>query len=72
MSKYATFYDENRPLKPIAQRKDLAILQIANELLSQSKDSNKDDDNDKDSQIPTLQRLARIPPIMSGSSTTST
>ncbi|CAF1565238.1 unnamed protein product, partial [Rotaria sordida] len=46
---------------------DLTILQTANDLLYQS----KDDDNDDDLQIPKLHRLARIPPIMSGSSTTS-
>ncbi|CAF1232293.1 unnamed protein product [Rotaria sordida] len=67
MSKYTNFHDESRPLRPIAQRGDLTILQTANDLLYQS----KDDDNDDDLQIPKLHRLARIPPIMSGSSTTS-
>jgi hypothetical protein len=67
LSKYTTFYDETRPLRPIAQRGDLAILQAANDLLRQS----TDDDNEQDSQIPKLHRLARIPPIMSASSTTS-
>ncbi|CAF3267394.1 unnamed protein product [Rotaria socialis] len=72
LSKYTNFYDESRPLKPIGQRSDLSILQVANELLSQTKDSTRDDDNDRDLQIPKLHRLARIPPIMSGSSTSTT
>ncbi|CAF2314905.1 unnamed protein product [Rotaria sp. Silwood2] len=67
MSKYTNFYDESRPLRPIAQRGDLTILRTADDLLYQS----NDDDNDGDLQIPKLHRLARIPPIMSGSSTTS-
>jgi hypothetical protein len=71
MSKYTTFYDESRPLRPISQRSNLTILQTANDLLRQSKDSNKDDDNEQEPQIPKLHRLARIPPIISGSSTTS-
>jgi hypothetical protein len=68
MSKYANFYDETRPLKPIAQRGDFAILQSANEFLRKSKDYN---DDEQDPQIPKLYRLARIPPIMSPSSTSS-
>jgi hypothetical protein len=71
MSKYANFHDENRALRPIAQRGDLALLEAANVLLRQSKDYNEDDDNEQESQIPKLHRLARIPPIMSGSSTSS-
>ncbi|CAF3344293.1 unnamed protein product [Rotaria socialis] len=70
MSRYTNFYDDSRPLKPIARRGDLAILQAASDFLRKSKDHN--DDNDHDSQIPKLHRLARIPPIMSGSSTSST
>jgi hypothetical protein len=71
MSKYTNFYDETRPLRPIAQRGDLAILKTANDLLRQSKDQDSDDDSERDPQIPKLHRLARIPPITSGSSTTS-
>ncbi|CAF2413865.1 unnamed protein product [Rotaria sp. Silwood2] len=71
MSKYTNFYDESRPLRPIARRGDLAILQAANDLLRKSKDYNDNDDNEQDPQIPKLHRLARIPPIMSGSSTSS-
>lgn len=66
------FHDETRPLRPIAQRSDLAILRGANEFLRHSKDTDDDDDDEeRDPQIPRLHRLARIPPIMSGSSTTS-
>ncbi|CAF0848591.1 unnamed protein product [Rotaria sp. Silwood1] len=68
MSKYKNFYDESRPLRPIARQGDLAILQAANDLLRKSKDY---DDNEQDPQIPKLHRLARIPPIMSGSSASS-
>ncbi|CAF0994598.1 unnamed protein product [Rotaria sordida] len=71
MSKYTNFYDENRPLKPIARRGDLAILQAANDLLRKTKDYNDNDNNEQDSQIPKLHRLARIPPIMSSSSASS-
>jgi len=69
MSKYTNFYDENRPLRPIAQRGDLSLLQSANELLRKSKDYNDDNDSEQDLQIPKLHRLARIPPIVSASST---
>ncbi len=58
-------------MRPIAQRNDLAILKVANDLLNQSKDSDNDDDNEQEPRMPKLHRLARIPPIMSGSSTTS-
>jgi len=67
LSKYTNFYDESRPLRPIGQRSDLTIIQVANDLLRQS----TDDDNEQDPKIPKLNRLARIPPIMSASSTTS-
>ncbi len=71
MSKYATFYDDSRPLKPIARRGDFAILQSSTELLRKTKDYNDDNDNERDPQIPKLHRLARIPPIMSPSNTSS-
>jgi hypothetical protein len=71
MSKYTNFYDESRPLKPITRRGDLALLQSANDLLCKSKDYDDDNDNERDPQIPKLHRLARIPPIMSASSTSS-
>jgi hypothetical protein len=71
MAKYTSFYDESRPLKPIARRGDLALLQTANDLLRKTEDYNDDNDNQRDPQIPKLHRLARIPPIMSGSSTSS-
>ncbi|CAF1551381.1 unnamed protein product [Adineta steineri] len=75
-AKFTNYYDENNPLKPIAQRSNLALIQVANDLLQKSKENNNnnnddDDNNDRDSQIPKLHRLARIPPIMSGSGTTS-
>ncbi len=63
MSKYNSFYDEDRPLRPIARRSDLTMLQTATELLHKSKDYNDDNDNQRD---------PRIPPIMSPSSTSST
>ncbi len=69
MSRYTSFYDESRPLRPIAQRGDLTLLQSANELLRKSKDYNDDNDNERNSQIPKLHRLTRIPPIVSASST---
>jgi hypothetical protein len=72
MAKYTNFYDETRPLRPIARRSDRAILEAANDLLRKSKDNNDDNDNEQDLQIPKLHRLARIPPILSPSSTSST
>jgi hypothetical protein len=71
MSRYTNFYDENRPLRPIAQRSDFGILQSANNLLRKSKDYNDDNDNEQNPQIPKLHRLSRIPPILSSSSTSS-
>ncbi|CAF1310301.1 unnamed protein product [Adineta steineri] len=70
MARYINFHDEDRPLKPIAQSSDYALLRTANDLLRISKDY--DNDNEVDSKIPKLHRLARIPPIMSASSTSST
>jgi hypothetical protein len=67
MSKYTNFYDESRPLRPIARQDDFSMRQTANDLLRKS----EDDDNEREPQIPKLHRLARIPPIMSGSSTSS-
>jgi hypothetical protein len=67
MSKYTNFYDESGPLRPIARRDDFSMRQTANDLLRKS----EDDDNEREPQIPKLHRLARIPPIMSGSSTSS-
>jgi hypothetical protein len=43
------------------------MRQTANDLLRKSEDH----DNEREPQIPKLHRLARIPPIMSGSSTSS-
>lgn len=71
MSKYTNFYDESRPLKPITRRGDFTLLQTANDLLRISKDYHDDNDNEQDSNIPKLHRLARIPPIMSPSNTSS-
>lgn len=72
MTKYTGFYDENRPLKPVTRRSDLAIIQAANDFLRISKDYNDHCDNEHDPEIPKLHRLARIPPIMSASSSSST
>jgi len=71
MSKYTSFIDENHPLRPIARKGDLSVLQSAHEFLRQSKDHDNDNDTNQDSQIPKLHRLTRIPPIMSPSSTSS-
>ena len=71
MSKYTNFHDENRSLRPIARRNDLAILQTATDLLRQSKGYGGDSGNEGNSQIPKLHRITRIPPIMSGSSASS-
>ena len=71
MSKFANFYDESRALRSIAQRDDLAILQTASDLISQSKEHNKADDIECQPNIPKLHGLARILPIASESSATS-
>ena len=71
MSKYNTFIDDSRPLRPIARRTDLAVVQVANELLRKSRDQLETEDYELDSPIPKLHRLSRIPPIMSGSSTST-
>ena len=71
MSKYTGFYDDSRPLEPIAHRGDLAMLQSTTELLRKTRDYNDDNDNERDPQIPKLHRFARIPPILSPSSTSS-
>jgi hypothetical protein len=66
MAKYTNFYDESRPLKPIAP----SIAWASNDFLHESKDSNND--NEQNPHIPKLHRFARIPPIISASSTSST
>lgn len=71
LSKYTNFHDENRQLRPIARRTDLAVLQVANDLLRVSKDHNDNDERESNDSIPKLPRLAPIPPIMSRSSTSS-
>lgn len=71
MSKYTSFIGENRPLRPIARKGDLSVLQSAHEFLRHSKDYDDNNDKNQDSQTPKLHRLARIPPIMSPSNTSS-
>ncbi|UJR23318.1 hypothetical protein I4U23_026332 [Adineta vaga] len=72
MARYLNFHDEIRPLKPIAQSSDFTVLRTANDLLRLSNSFNNENDDNPDSQIPKLHRLARIPPIMSASTTSST
>jgi len=67
LSKYTNFYDEHRPLKPIPQQSNLAILQVANDIIRHA----TNEDLERDSQILKLPRLNQIPPIRSASSTTS-
>ncbi|UJR25599.1 hypothetical protein I4U23_006943 [Adineta vaga] len=73
LSKYTNYFDESQTLKPVGQRSDLAILQIANDLLhpSQNYDSSDDDNNERDTSMPKLHRLARIPPITPEPNTTT-
>ncbi|CAF0916817.1 unnamed protein product [Adineta ricciae] len=72
ISKYTNYFDETHTLKPIAQRSDLAILQVANDLLHPSKNyDSDDDDNDRDSQIPRLRKFTPIPPITPEPNTTT-
>lgn len=66
MSKYTNFIDDSRPLRPIARRTDVAVLQVANEVLRKSQDHDDNIDIENESMIPKLHRLSRIPPINPG------
>lgn len=66
-------------MKPITPRNDVAIVKITNDGFHLSQpdydvriaDDDDDEDSERELKIPKLHRLPRIPPIMSGSTTST-